>query len=112
MIQHALPCTPTAHNNNLHPDTHHHPIANPTYAPAFLVRPLGALIFGSVGDIYGRKLSLVITLMLMGCSTVLTGCLPTYEQAGAVAPAILAIFRICIGLSMGAEYTTAVRVLF
>jgi MHS family shikimate/dehydroshikimate transporter-like MFS transporter len=78
------------------------------YAAAFVVRPVGAVIFGGVGDRCGRRISLIITLILMGCATVLTGCLPNYDQVGWVAPAILVVLRVLMGLSIGAEYTTAV----
>jgi MFS family permease len=73
------------------------------------VRPLGAILFGSVADVWGRKATLVTTLMLMGTATTLIGCLPTYQHIGPAAPALLAILRVCMGLSLGAEYTTAVR---
>lgn len=78
------------------------------YAIAFLVRPLGSIVFGWVGDTYGRKTTLIATLLLMGCSTTLIGCLPTYDVAGPAAPALLSLLRVCVGMSMGGEYTTGI----
>ncbi|GBF91029.1 hypothetical protein Rsub_03884 [Raphidocelis subcapitata] len=78
------------------------------YAVAFVVRPVGAVFFGALGDIAGRKVALVITMLLMGTATCLVGCLPTYEHIGPAAPALLAVLRVCMGLSLGAEYTTAI----
>lgn len=79
-----------------------------TFAVAFLVRPIGAIIFGHVGDKWGRRVSLVITLLLMGIATVLVGCLPTYETAGALAPVLLILLRTLQGLAVGGEWGGAV----
>ena len=79
-----------------------------TFAVAFLVRPLGGIIFGHIGDKLGRRVSLVITLLLMGISTVLVGCLPTYETIGIVAPILLILLRAMQGLAVGGEWGGAV----
>ena len=79
-----------------------------TFAVAFLVRPLGGIIFGHIGDKPGRRVSLVITLLLMGISTVLVGCLPTYETIGIVAPILLILLRAMQGLAVGGEWGGAV----
>ena len=79
-----------------------------TFAVAFLVRPLGGIIFGHIGDKLGRRVSLVITLLLMGVSTVLVGCLPTYEAIGIVAPILLILLRALQGLAVGGEWGGAV----
>lgn len=79
-----------------------------TFAVAFLVRPLGGIIFGHIGDKLGRRVSLVITLLLMGVSTVLVGCLPTYENIGFLAPVLLILLRALQGLAVGGEWGGAV----
>lgn len=79
-----------------------------TYAVGFLFRPIGGIIFGHVGDKYGRRLSLVITLVLMGGATVAVGLLPTYETAGAWAPVLLVILRAAQGIAVGGEWGGAV----
>ena len=71
-----------------------------TFAVAFLVRPLGGIVFGHIGDKLGRRTSLVITLLLMGAATVLVGCLPTYENIGILAPILLILLRAVQGLSL------------
>lgn len=73
------------------------------YAIAFAARPLGAALFGHFGDRLGRKRSLVLTLLLMGCSTVLIGLLPGYERIGWAAPIALATFRFGQGLALVAS---------
>ena len=78
-----------------------------TFGAGYLARPLGALIFGHIGDKYGRKISLVATLLLMGVSTTLIGLLPTYVMVGAVAPLLLVVLRLFQGLGSGAEYAGA-----
>lgn len=75
---------------------------------SFLFRPLGALLAGHLGDRIGRKAMLVLTLILMGGATTLIGLLPTYDQAGVIAPAALLILRILQGLSAGGEWGGAV----
>ncbi len=80
------------------------------YAVGFLVRPLGGLIFGSLGDRIGRKPVLIITLLLMGLSTAAIGLLPTYNSIGVAAPIILTLLRACQGLGAGAELAGAILV--
>ena len=74
------------------------------FAVGFAFRPLGALIFGAVGDRMGRKGAFLITVSLMGASTFLIGLLPTYAQAGALAPILLILLRIGQGIALGGEY--------
>ena len=74
------------------------------FAAGFAFRPLGAVIFGSLGDRMGRKGAFLITVSLMGGATFLIGCLPTYAQAGWIAPALLIFLRICQGTALGGEY--------
>jgi metabolite-proton symporter len=78
------------------------------FAAGFLARPLGGVIFGHFGDKVGRKSMLVITLLLMGGSTVLMGALPTYETAGVLAPVLLVVLRLIQGLALGGEWGGAV----
>ena len=75
-----------------------------TFATGFVVRPFGALVFGRVGDVVGRKYAFLVTLIIMGASTTLIGVLPTYEQVGILAPILLLILRLLQGLAMGGEY--------
>ncbi len=74
------------------------------YAIGFIVRPFGALIFGRLGDRLGRKHTFLITIVFMGFSTFTIGLLPTFEQVGWVAPALLVVLRIVQGLALGGEY--------
>lgn len=74
------------------------------FAAGFIVRPFGALVFGYLGDIWGRKNTFIVTLMLMGAATFGVGLLPTYAQIGAVAPWILIFLRMLQGLSVGGVY--------
>jgi len=74
------------------------------FAVGFAFRPLGALIFGIVGDRLGRKGAFLVTVSLMGGATFLIGLLPTYAQAGALAPALLILLRIVQGIALGGEY--------
>lgn len=73
------------------------------YSVGFIARPIGALLFGWIGDRYGRKLVMVITIALMGLSTTLIGLIPAYAQIGLWAPACLVILRFSQGLGAGAE---------
>ncbi|MDR7036853.1 metabolite-proton symporter [Methylobacterium sp. BE186] len=75
-----------------------------TFAIAFVARPIGAALFGHFGDRIGRKATLVASLLIMGISTVLIGCLPTYAQAGWFAPAALCLLRFGQGLGFGGEW--------
>ncbi|NJC21534.1 MFS family permease [Arthrobacter pigmenti] len=83
-------------------------LAFATYAVGFLVRPLGGIIFGHIGDKFGRRPSLVITLLIMGLSTMFVGLLPTYESIGAWAAVMLVILRALQGLAVGGEWGGAV----
>ena len=75
-----------------------------TYAAGFLVRPFGALVFGRIGDLVGRKYTFLVTILVMGASTFLVGLLPTYETLGWGAPILLVTLRLCQGLALGGEY--------
>jgi len=74
------------------------------FAAGFIVRPLGALFFGMLGDIVGRKYTFLMTILIMGISTFLVGLLPNYNAWGAAAPIILIILRMAQGLALGGEY--------
>lgn len=74
-----------------------------TFGVGMIVRPLGAAIFGSLGDRHGRRTIFLATIVLMGVSTVCVGLLPTYEQVGLLAPALLLVLRMLQGLSVGGE---------
>lgn len=73
------------------------------YSVGFVARPIGALLFGWLGDRYGRKMVMIITIALMGCSTTLIGLIPSYAQIGVWAPTCLVILRFAQGLGAGAE---------
>ena len=75
-----------------------------TYAAGFLVRPFGALFFGRLGDLIGRKYTFMVTLLLMGCSTFAIGLIPGYKTIGFLAPLIVLILRLLQGLAIGGEY--------
>src|SRR6202166_656229 len=75
-----------------------------TYAAGFLVRPFGALIFGRVGDLVGRKYTFLVTIMVMGTSTFLVGVLPTFVSVGWLAPILLVTLRLAQGLALRGEY--------
>ena len=75
-----------------------------TYAAGFLVRPFGAIIFGRVGDLVGRKYTFLVTIMVMGGSTFLVGLLPTFISIGWLAPILLVTLRLAQGLALGGEY--------
>jgi MFS family permease len=74
------------------------------FAAGFLVRPFGALVFGRLGDLIGRKHTFLITILIMGASTFLVGLLPSYDQIGWVAPVLLIALRMAQGLALGGEY--------
>ncbi len=74
------------------------------FAAGFAFRPLGALIFGVIGDRLGRKGAFLATVSLMGASTFLIGILPTYATAGIVSPILLILLRIFQGIALGGEY--------
>jgi MFS family permease len=74
------------------------------FAAGFLVRPFGALVFGRLGDMIGRKYTFLVTIVLMGLSTFAVGLLPTYASIGLAAPVILIVLRMLQGLALGGEY--------
>ncbi|HVY26387.1 MAG TPA: MFS transporter [Polyangiaceae bacterium] len=75
-----------------------------TYAAGFLVRPFGALVFGRIGDLVGRKYTFLVTILVMGLSTAAVGFLPTYATIGMLSPTILVLLRLAQGLALGGEY--------
>lgn len=75
-----------------------------TFAVGFIVRPFGAPFFGSIGDLFGRRIAFIITLTVMGFSTASIGLLPTFAMAGWFSPVILILIRILQGLALGGEY--------
>ncbi len=82
-------------------------LAVATFGVGYAARPVGAFILGHVGDRFGRKRVLVFTLLLMGVSTFLVGCLPTYDQVGVLAPVLLVVLRLLQGLSASGEQAGA-----
>lgn len=76
-----------------------------TFAISFLLRPIGGIVFGKIGDKYGRKIVLTLTIIMMAISTLLIGLLPTYEQIGIYAPLLLLLARVLQGFSLGGEYS-------
>ena len=74
------------------------------FAAGFLVRPFGALFFGRLGDLIGRKHTFLITIVIMGASTFVVGLLPSYAQIGWIAPVVLIVLRMAQGLALGGEY--------
>src|SRR5688572_13989902 len=75
-----------------------------TFATGFVVRPFGAIFFGRMGDLLGRKHTFLVTLVLMGSATFAIGLLPTYSQIGMLAPLALLVLRLIQGLALGGEY--------
>ncbi len=75
-----------------------------TFAAGFVVRPFGALFFGRLGDMIGRKYTFMVTLLLMGGATFLIGCVPDFETIGYLAPILVLILRLLQGLALGGEY--------
>jgi MFS family permease len=75
-----------------------------TFAVGFVVRPFGALFFGRIGDLVGRKYAFLVTLLIMGGATALIGFLPTYATIGIAAPVFLLLIRVLQGLALGGEY--------
>ena len=75
-----------------------------TFAAGFVVRPFGAIVFGRLGDMIGRKYTFMVTLLLMGASTFLIGCIPSYETIGFFAPLLVLLLRLLQGLALGGEY--------
>ncbi len=77
------------------------------FAAGFLVRPLGGLVFGAIGDRLGRQRAMMLSVLAMAIPTVLIGCLPTYASIGILAPIAIIVLRIVQGLSVGGEYTSS-----
>src|SRR6187397_3219693 len=75
-----------------------------TFAVGFVVRPFGALFFGRIGDLVGRKYAFLVTLLVMGGATAAIGFLPTYASIGMAAPIALLLIRVLQGLALGGEY--------
>src|SRR5216110_1559409 len=75
-----------------------------TYAAGFLVRPFGAIVFGRIGDLVGRKYTFLVTIVFMGGATFAVGLLPTFESIGWAAPVLLVVLRLVQGLALGGEY--------
>lgn len=82
-------------------------LALATFGVGYLARPVGAFVLGHVGDKFGRKKVLVITLVMMGVSTFLVGCLPTYDEVGVLAPILLVLLRLLQGFSVSGEQAGA-----
>lgn len=78
------------------------------FAAGFLIRPLGGVLFGWIGDAYGRKTAMVIAVLMMAIPTGCIGLLPTYEQIGILAPVLLTIIRLLQGLSLGGEFSGSI----
>jgi predicted MFS family arabinose efflux permease len=74
------------------------------FAAGFIVRPFGALVFGRLGDMIGRKYTFLVTILIMGAATFVVGCLPNYATIGIAAPIILVVLRMLQGLALGGEY--------
>ncbi|MBW8465807.1 MFS transporter [Acidovorax sp.] len=74
------------------------------FAAGFIVRPFGAIFFGRLGDMIGRKYTFLVTILIMGLSTFIVGILPTYASIGVAAPIILIVLRLLQGLALGGEY--------
>ncbi|QPF85398.1 MHS family MFS transporter [Bradyrhizobium genosp. L] len=81
-----------------------------TFAVGFLARPIGAIIFGHMGDRIGRKSTLITTFLLMGGATLLVGCLPNYNAIGVLAPILLVLLRVIQGIGLGGEWGGAVLI--
>jgi MFS family permease len=75
-----------------------------TFAAGFVVRPFGALVFGRLGDLVGRKYTFMLTLLIMGGATFLIGCIPSYATIGYLAPLLVLLLRLLQGLALGGEY--------
>jgi MFS family permease len=86
------------------PETTRNIFALLAFAAGFLVRPFGALVFGRLGDMVGRKYTFLITIVIMGSSTFVVGVLPTSDSIGLAAPIILIVLRLLQGLALGGEY--------
>lgn len=78
------------------------------FAAGFIVRPIGGLVFGHIGDLFGRKRALVLAILLMAIPTAIIGMLPSYNQMGVMAPILLVTMRMLQGLSMGGNYSGSI----
>src|SRR6201995_832960 len=87
-----------------YPETTRNIFALLAFAAGFLVRPFGALVFGRIGDLVGRKYTFLVTILIMGLSTFLVGILPGAASWGFAAPVILIVLRLLQGLALGGEY--------
>jgi MFS family permease len=74
------------------------------FGVGFVVRPFGAVVFGRIGDMVGRKYTFLVTLLIMGGATFITGLIPSYDKIGVVAPIIVVVLRLLQGLALGGEY--------
>ncbi len=83
-------------------------LAFATFAVGFVVRPIGGVVFGHIGDRIGRKKTLALTMFIMGIATALMGVLPTTAQVGVIAPILLLLLRILQGFALGGEWAGAV----
>jgi len=83
-------------------------LALATFAVGYLARPVGAVVFGHLGDRLGRKKMLILTLLIMGSATFVIGLLPTYAQVGLWSPVLLIVMRVLQGVGVGGEYGGAV----
>ncbi|WP_354678710.1 MFS transporter [Cupriavidus plantarum] len=81
-----------------------------TFAVGFVARPVGAIVFGHLGDKVGRKRSLIVTLLLMGIATMVIGMLPSYQSIGVMAPILLVVLRLLQGVAVGGEWGGAVLI--
>ena len=81
------------------------------FAAGYLMRPIGGIVFGQLGDRLGRKKTIMLTVVCMGISIVMTSCLPTYEQIGVAAPVLLLLARMLQGFSVGGEQTGVIVML-
>src|SRR5678815_4182672 len=79
-------------------------LALAAFAAGFAVRPFGALVFGRIGDLVGRKNTFLVTMGIMGASTFAVGLLPSYATAGVAAPLLLVALRLLQGLALGGQY--------
>src|SRR5579883_91132 len=86
------------------PETAGYVAALALFGAGFLFRPIGALVFGRIGDRLGRKGAFLVTVTLMGGATFLIGCLPSYASVGLLSPALLVLMRIVQGFALGGEY--------
>jgi MFS family permease len=83
-------------------------LALSTFAVGYVARPIGGVIFGHLGERFGRRFVLVMTLLVMGTTTAMIGLLPTYESAGVLAPILLVVLRFVQGTALGGEWAGAV----